>query len=50
MNVFGEVIDASTIDSIFDKYYDTKKGAYLAGTNKCLLIGNLYDSKRIYKI
>lgn len=49
MNVFGEVIDASTIDSIFDKYYDTKKGAYLAGTNKCLLIGNLYDSKRIYK-
>lgn len=49
ITVFGEMIDDSTIDEVYDKYYVKNKAAYLAGTNKCLLIGNLYDTKRIYK-
>lgn len=48
ITVFGELIDDETIDGVFKRYYATEKGTYLAGTNKCLLIGNLYDAKRTY--
>lgn len=49
VNVLGEVINNQTIDMVFDNFYERQKGAILAGTNKCLLVGNLYDYKRVYQ-
>ena len=48
IKVFGVLINADTIHQVYNEYYVGDKAAYLAGTNKCLLIGNLYDSKRVY--
>ncbi len=49
VDVLGEYINAQTIDDVFNKYYERERSAVLAGTNKSLLVGNLYDCKRVYK-
>lgn len=49
VSVFGEEINAKTIDDVFNRYYDIGSNPILAGTNKCLLVGNLKDNKRVYQ-
>lgn len=42
------MINDKTFDDVLNEYYFSDKKPSLAGTNKCLLIGNLYETKRTY--